>query len=67
MIAKAALLTQIVKVDKQAKMVLLKVDLVVAAADGLLSRSGSTAWGRSSWRRLGIPKRKHPHEVEQHP
>jgi hypothetical protein len=42
--AKAALLTQIVKVDEQAKMVLLNVDLVVAAADGLLSHSGRTAW-----------------------
>ena len=43
MIAKAALLTQIVKVDEQAKMVLLNVDLVVAAADVLVSHSGCTA------------------------
>jgi hypothetical protein len=43
-IANAALLTRIVKVDEQAKMVLLNVDLVVAAADGLLSHSGRTAW-----------------------
>jgi hypothetical protein len=42
--AKAALLTRIVKVDEQAKMVLLTVDLVVAASDGLLSYSDRTAW-----------------------
>ena len=44
MSAKAALLTRIVKVDEQAKRILLNVDLVVAAADGLLSHSGRTAW-----------------------
>jgi hypothetical protein len=47
MIAKAALLTQIVKVDEQAKMVLLNVDLVIVAADGLQPCGGSLPVART--------------------
>ena len=42
MITKAALLTQILKVDEKAKTALINVDLVLAEEDGLVSHEGLT-------------------------